>query len=613
LKIFVLDKNQFFFSFWHVQKKKRTALTNKNNSKMYNSVVLLLLLATAVVAQQYPPVLPAKIDASDVRPAEHVYVVTVYVGAPPEEMQLEVRFDVAGLWIYRDQSTHSAGHVEATDGTESDVVYFGGVRQRCETHRGVPSTLASPLLCRTCLGVLGLRADSSIWQWWPDASFTPASVTLGARAPALRERTAHTWELLCENSELEWALCTTRVLWNGRMYRAELAPHYPYTSMPRHVRDAYLNDKNIYDDALDWPDFELEFVDAKGEGTLGVSFSRDDLSGQHGVEARELLIDVRKDRDDTFVLGSALLRKLLLYRASDRTRLVVHAHPVFSHLPVVNSVLFLVTLWFLVRWKMTDLGKHYARSHERSTRTRALDLAYQIAGWAVAITAVFLPSTFVVLRDTVWLHGIMGAIVFVGIAVEIASRVVLRVAETRRKLQRPSALSFLIVLAESMWHEAILTTALWLFVVPRRREDLAGPLTAVAAGASLYSVVVHAVIFFVFVAVNRRRKHGVVSAVSLFNLVSVLALSTFFTVLFISLSTLPVLHRSSAIYAELATAIVALGAVLIILLGVGMADAYITRAVQISVKQHLEAQADKQERDKRQGSAVGNVVYQKWN
>jgi hypothetical protein len=575
-----------------------------HSSAVVQLLLLLVVVVAAVTAQRYPPVLPAKIEASDVRPAEHVYTVTVYVGAPPEEMELEVRFDVAGLWIYRDQSTHSAGHVEAADGTESDVVYFGGVRQRCETRRGVPPTLTSPLLCRACLGVLGLRADSDLWQWWPDASFTPASVTLGGRAPALRE-SAHTWELLCENSELEWALCTTRVLWKGRMYRAELAPHYPYISMPRRVRDAYLDDKNIYDDALDWPDFELEFVDAEGEGKLGVSFSRDDLSGQHGVEARELLIDVRRGRDDTFVLGSALMRKLLLYRASDRTRLVAHAHPVFTHLPVGNSVLFLVTLWFLVRWKMTDLGQHYARAHERSTRTRALDLAYQIAGWAVAVAAVFLPSTFVVLRDMVQLHALMGVVVFVGIAVQIASRIVLRVAQARRKLQRPSALSFLIVLSESLWNEATLTTAMWLFVVPRRREDLAGPLTAVVAGASLYSVVTHTILFCVFAAVrNGRRKHGTVSAAMLFNFASILALGAFFTVLFVQLSTLPVLHRVSAIYAELATALAALGAVLVVLLGVGMADASITRAVQISAKQHLEAQSDKQERDKRQSEVM---------
>ena len=576
---------------------------------------LLWIAAIHGASSQHAPVLPANIASSSIRPAEHAYTATVYVGAPPEETSLEVRFDVAGLWIYRDQSIHSAAHVIANDGSESDVIYFGGTRQRCRTHHGVPR-VTSPLLCGECTGVLGLRADSSLWQWWPDASFTPASITFGGLAPPLRDRDSkHTWDLPCENGDDEWSLCTVRVRWQGSIYRAELSLNSPYLSAPRHARDAYLEGKNIYDKSEPWDPLELEFVDAVprspgGASGLSVSFSRDDLSGQHGSEARELLIDIVESRNDTFVLGSALLRKLVLYRTGDRQKIVAHVHPIFSTLPIENSILFLVVFWFYVRWKMTDLGKHYARSHERRTRVRAVDLTYQILGWGVSIAAVFLPSTWEVLQDLPGLHGVAGTLVFLGIAVEIVARVILALAQ-RNRVQKPQAVAFLIVLIESLWHEAVLTTAMWLLVIPRRREDLAGPLSAVAAAASIYSVVVHGVFLFVFIAVcgpkstrRGRRFSPLLTWFSLFAIVSVLALGTYWVILFVWFFTMPLLHRLAAIYAELAAAVVAATAGLLFLGGVAMADAYITRAVQISAKQHIEASAAKAARPREEAGTI---------
>ena len=127
------------------------------------------LLVVAAMADASPPaVLPASIIPSTVLPAEHAYVVSVYVGAPPEELTLEVRFDASGVWVFRDQSIHSASHAMAHDGRESDVVYFGGVRKRVVVRRGVPPTLTSSRLCGSCDGVLGLHGDSDVWKWWPD-------------------------------------------------------------------------------------------------------------------------------------------------------------------------------------------------------------------------------------------------------------------------------------------------------------------------------------------------------------------------------------------------------------------------------------------------------------
>lgn len=579
-------------------------------------IVLLLFLASLASAEL--SVLPAQIGASDVRPAEHSYTVTVYIGSPPEQMQLEVRFDVAGLWIYRNQGIHSASHVKAIDGRESDIMYFGGTRQRYHATCGsVPHTLKSPLLCGKCDGVLGLRADSELWMWWPSAAFTPASITLGHAAPAFKDNDDETlWTIPCENSVDEWALCTTRVMWRNRLYRAEIAPHYSYISMPRHVRDAYLDDKNIYDDKLSWPDFELRFFDAKrgdSDEKLFVEFSRNDLSGQHGVEARELLIDVVTHRNDTFIIGSALLRKMLLYRTTNRGILIAHAHHVYTHMPIVNSILFLAVMWFSIRWKMTDIGKHYARAHERSTRTRTVDIVYQVAGWAVAITSLLLRSTYVVLKDLVWLHILMAIVIGLGIFIEVGARAFLFQAQRQGKLLKPSNMAFLLVILESVWHESVLMVTLWLLVVPLRREDLAGPVTAIVSAVGVYSVLVHGFIYVVFLyscMTLPRKPKVLVTITSAAVFFSILGLEALFVTIFLPYSIIPLLKRISAIYAELAfpTAMTAL--LLIGMAALVMSDNYISRAMQISVHQRIKTKADKQEREKRRAEDEGVKVIQ---
>jgi hypothetical protein len=577
-------------------------------------LLVLALAATATVAAKEVAVLPAGIVPSTVLPAEHAYVVSVYVGAPPEELKLEVRFDAPGIWIYRDQSIHSASHVTTNGGSESDIVYFGGVRQRCETRRGVPKTLTSSRLCGACDGVLGLRGDSDVWQWWADASFTPASVTLGGKSPPveLPVDDMHTWELPCEGADSdEGALCVVDAVWRGSLYRAVIMPHASHVLAPRHVVDGYLEGKNLYDDAGEWDDFVLEFTGDEKEGgvALSVALGRDELSGQHGAEARELLIDVGPD-NNTIVLGSVLLRRFAMYRTADRGKIILHAHPVFTNLPHANSILFFFAFCFYVRWKSTDLGRHYARAPKRVIVT-VVDLLYQIAGWAIAVAALLLPSTWAVLLDVPALHAAAATIIVAGILIEAAVRMLLvrvQVIAKRQKrpLSQPRPNTFLLVLIESAWHEAVLTTAMWMLVAPRRREDLAGPLTAVAGAVAVYSFTVHLVILTVFTIVrmkapvqgvkgNKRRRTP--SRVLLtIAYVSVVGLAVFFGALFVWVFALPALVNLAGIYSELVYAVAAAIVAFIVLGAVAMADSYIEQSVRISAKQHLDALTEKEQR-----------------
>lgn len=586
------------------------------------------------------PVLPASIAPSKLRPAEHVYVATIFVGTPPEEMSVEVRFDAAGLWLYRDQSIHSATFEVEYDGvTQTDLVYCADARRRMRIHtHAEPRTLTGPLLCADCGGVLGLRSDSEFWQWWPSASFTPASITLGGLAPPLLDR-HDVWRVPCLSPDSDPSLCTTRVACDGEVFDAAIVPHSPYLVAPRRFVRKYLADKNLYRDGGSgrrWEPLEIEFVDAEGataatEGKpLAIRLDHDDLSGQHGEEARELLI-VPGESNTTIVIGSALLRRVILFRSAGRDHLVVHLHPVFAHLPIVHSVLFLFGFWFLARWKMTDLARHYALPPPRLD-VGLVDAVYQVLGWILAIAATALPETQTIMRETPALYGVAIGIVAGGIVIEASIRYVLiryvqamRASASTGGTHRPTKNAVLLVLNESVWHEAVLITALWLLVVARRREGVAGPLTAVVALVGLYSITVDLYYVAVFIGARmvapdapsqgkraakkpRQQQHRTSTiALTVLAAVSTVFLFGVYGVLFVWFFGLPFVERSAAIYSQLSLTVIVTAAALAVLAGVWMATAYLRHGTAVLVKQRIAARAEAEEDGKAIDVAVSPV------
>lgn len=579
------------------------------------------------------PVLPASIAPSKLRPAEHVYVATIFVGTPPEEVMVEVRFDAADLWLYRDQSIHSATFEVEYDGeTQTDLVYCADVRRRMRIHtHAQPHTLTSPLLCADCGGILGLRSDSEFWQWWPSASFTPASITLGGLAPPLRDQ-HDVWRVPCLSADADSSLCTARVSCDGEIFDAEIAPHSPYLVAPRHFVRKYLADKNLYQDGGSgrrWEPLEIEFVDAEGatpatEGkTLAIRLDHDDLSGQHGSEARELLI-VPGESNTTIVLGSALLRRVILFREAGRDHLVVHLHPVFAHLPIVHSVLFLFGFLFLARWKMTDLSRHYALPPQRLD-VGLIDAAYQVLGWILAIASTALPETQTIMSEMPALYGVAIGIVTGGIIIEAAIRYVLiRYVQALRGssaagTHRPTKNAVLLVLNESIWHEAVLITALWLLVVARRREGIAGPLTAVVALVGLYSITVDLYYIAVFIGARMvvpapasgkkppQQHRASTIALTVLAAVSTVLLFGVYSVLFVWFFGLPFAERSAAIYSQLSLTVIVTLAVLAVLAGAWMTTSYLRHGAAVLVKQRIAARAEAEEDGKAVGVSVSPV------
>jgi len=546
------------------------------------------------------------------RSGEHVLIASVYIGMPPQYMDLEVRFDVADIVVYRDQSVHSGKHVRGVRGPDgfgdaaTDVVFFGAVERRApvldNTGHRAPPWATSPLLCGSCSGIFGMRADSMVWQWWPTASFTPGSITLGARAPPLSvdmPTAEHVFR--CEphhgsGGAPEASLCTVAARCAGRNVRASINPTSTYTMVPEHVRVEYLAGKNIYEHD-DWED-SLDVELLGGDTSLTIPLRHDDLTGQHGNEARELLV-TESPRNDTVVLGTAMMWRYVVYVDRIAGTLSVRAHATREHLSIWYVLLYVATAYMLLRHKMLAGIRHHAKA-PRAATTQTANISFEVAGWAVAVALLLLPDTIaVLLPDHSLLFVLSIAVVATGGVAAVLARVY--VARTQRTHgQTCTLVMFHILLAESAWYEAALFVAMWLAITPRRREGVASVFTAFAAGWALYTFASYATYWIVCVAARfgeeprngaARRVARVARApwwlVALSGL-SIFGLVAYFGVLFCVTFALPYIERVQMLYSDLALGTMLTASAVLVSMGVLVAGSHITRAVSTHALERIE-------------------------
>jgi hypothetical protein len=562
------------------------------------------------------------LKASDIRPGEHVMIARLFVGRPPRSMLFEVRFDVADIVIYGDQSVHSGKHVRGAPGPggvgdlASDVVFFGSVERRVrllDNTQGPPPGITSPLLCRACSGILGLRADADIWRWWPVASFTAGAITFGARAVPLGAAVSaygHEHAFACESPHMSddarFALCVAAARGPGNAtLRALIAPSSPYVSAPRPVRDAYLVGKNIYTHSRSaekrWNTLDVELVGMSAD-IVTVSLRHDDLAGRHGSEAHELLLG-ESVLNNTIVLGSALLWQYAMYMDHLSGTLVLREHAVAEHVPLGFAVLYVLATVLLLRFKMVLNVRHYGRP-PRDAAIEYSSLAFEIAGWIVAVVAISLAEVRgVLIPDYTALYALTATIVVVGVLVGMAARLFVYVTYKRAESPVVTTVMFHVLLVESMWYEAILYVALWITVVPRRREGISNALTAFAAAWALFTMLMYVVVWASFMGAQfghgdggrRRRRTPLIRVAPAPAILAAatgagaLALVAYFGTTFVFYFTAPLIRRVGMIYANLALPAALVMSAILLTLASEMAATRIARAVALHARARIEA------------------------
>jgi len=543
----------------------------------------------------------------------------MFVGMPPKLMEFEVRFDIADLVIYRDQSVHSGKHTRGARGPgghgdlATDAVFFGAVEIRArilDRTRGAPGDLLSPLLCGHCDGILGLRRDADVWQWWPDAAFTPGAITFGGRANTLASESPHEEHTFhCEEhaTNSDSALCVIQIKCHDQVFRARIVPSDAYIAVPEDVLSSYLVGKNIYVAHKKWEPLDLGLLSSDGT-EVPLSLEHDDLSGQHGNEARELLI-VQSERNDTITIGSALAWRYSMYINQVEGTLVIRRHVVAEHLPALFAILFLVASGLILRFKMVSSVLHYDRP-PRDATIDGVNIAFSALGWIIVIVLLVLPQTRAVLTpDYTALYIITIGIVVIGISVSIGVRVY--VAQLQKAgSDTVTTTMYHMLLGEAIWHEAVLFIALWLAVAPRRREGIASWLTAFAGAWALYTFTSHVVYWMSYVASRfgtppRRRTTAVATATATAATrvkrvkrpspwlvaatgVSLVGILVYFGILFGHFFMFPLLERVGMIYAELALGTTLVTTVMLIAAGTEIATLHVQRSVAINARNRLE-------------------------
>lgn len=562
----------------------------------------LLVLGNAAHAKG-EPVVPILFKAADTRPGEHMAVADVVIGKPPRKLRLELRFDVADILLIGDQKIHSDKFTYdrplSYGSLGYDSVFFGSEERRTRVvsdTRGRTPPLTYPLLCSSCVGIMGLRSDAMAWKWWPTASMTTVAITFGKRIPVLEDASSVFNCALALESDA--SVCTIQSEVHGVIVQTAVDPASPYITVPEHVRSAYLSGKNIYqhDRLSEWNTLRVQLISNSESENISLGLTHDDLVGQHGSQARELLIRTG-EQNDTMIIGNSLLWKYALYIDKTSGTMTLHQHAVWEHLPTSYVILFLLGTGILLRYKMVSTVRHYD-SLPRDTAINFVSLLYEIAGFTIPIVLLILPETRnVLLPDFTELYIVTAVIVGVGILTGIAARV--RVSQGQRNQEAViTPFMFCVMFAEAMFFETVVLIGLWLAVVPRRREGIASVLTVFVGACALYTAMTYFFYWATFVLCRfgqtRKSKTRITAApVWLSGLISLATVGVlaYFAILLVFFFLTPLIERVGTIYADLALGASLVGASIIVMGGTYVAAARVKRAIGIHIRARLKTAA----------------------
>ncbi len=173
-------------------KLSRVHLACNTHETVVAAFFVLLCVSAAVVDDVIGAphaIVPAEL-VQGTMPGEKAYTIHLFVGTPPESLQFEVTFKTDLVIVYRNQRMHSVSYsppaASAEGSVGSEIIYFGSRHTRFPiTYDPSRALSGEHSHCATCAGMIGLGRGSPVWQVWSEASFTPASITVGAMNPLM--------------------------------------------------------------------------------------------------------------------------------------------------------------------------------------------------------------------------------------------------------------------------------------------------------------------------------------------------------------------------------------------------------------------------------------------
>lgn len=610
----------------------------KENKRVV-SILYLYIHCMIIPHSSSSVVIPASLVRGH-REGEQSYAVVVQAGTPPQKFTLEVSFSTDQIVLFRDIFRFSQSYTNQ-NGFESDIFYVADQRFRLKfisnLNRFTPSF---QLNCSRCDGLLGLSRGSLLWRLYPEITLTSVSVTLGGTNEALISANGCSGALIRCEPYTDDSLCATEGSVDGINYTIKFSVESPYTYLPIDLFDKFVQGNNVYETADErWIPISISLVRVKrdeiGDSVLSHMQSRDiDLTsckgeitvtldpqymiGKSDSGMRILLIKPNEDStDNTIRIGTSSWNQFIFYKNTVWNTMIVHAHTVQPNMTVMNLILFSVMIWFLVRWKMTDVsvvlyskqdeGKTWknlwssdqptsSSTQEPQSLTRReiiINLLYEVGAIPLVVTIFFLPQTTNIMMDFPVVYWISFSFFLISVIVEVMSLRSLLIRSTNRVRRRSRLSSSLVVhicLARNIAYENNLILGLWLCVVQRRNEGIATLLTVLLNVYGVYNLTFHMIMTLVFYIKAKPvlgKRNGIVW---LYTSVIVPIMYAFYLFATYRYFVHPLMERNATIYRQLIVPTIIFAYLFIFNIAVFMASLYINIGEKKIVSEHIQIQ-----------------------
>ena len=324
-----------------------------------------------------------------------------------------------------------------------------------------------------------------------------------------------------------------------------------------------------------------------------------------------LLVPNQNSEDNTITIGNSIWYQFIMYRNPGGDFLFMKHHTVIDHFDFLSLLVFAALLWYLIRWKMTDITMKIDKSFVR--RNSWLNIFYEVTAPILGLIALLIPITRDILSDFPALYGISIGIFAFAVFIEIIVIPTVIFDKKLKNINVPQAdyskwewrhlvyHAFRINFLRNLAHETLLMVSLWVILAQRRSEGIATVITVIINIYNLYNITFHCIIFLLFHIYTgkdgrRTYKFNRPSLLWITIVVTFPLLLGFQAFAAYNYFTAPLLTRNAQIYTQLILPSLIIGIFLLITIAMYMVLVYLDRAILAIVKIYNKEQEDKKEK-----------------
>lgn len=474
-------------------------------AKMFGILFVLLVAVAGWTFSSSSAIMSARVFYDD-DTGKMSYVVNARYGIPTQHILLRVDFSLTNVILFHRSIIQKS--VSYSQGT--DIIHLG----MSDIYRVPvlydPSYLSDE--CLVCDGVIGLGPQSFVWYLWSSASITPGFILFGKVHDLMTGAQSQCKDCIIKCAEGQRSgLCT------GQAYSELTGKTYPIritssgsTRLPSNLYRAYMSGKNVFnDDETDWAPLSLavngishfdnseiqQYLVSRGiniEKCKSHLFDLDINPGDivtYSRYATKKYLNVEESTEDYIEIGLNSWKNYLIYYDIAHGLMVLKQHSTSRHVTTTNLVIFSILFWLFVRWK-TYLVSFSLENIAAKGATSKLNFFYQLSAIPLVIVAYILPDTREIMDDFPFLYTITGVAILLYTVLQIIG-ILAAVESVKTSFIKSHTFAFRVNATNSISHELLLLTGMWLLLIQKRSVGISTFLTVVVNLMLIYDLTFH--------------------------------------------------------------------------------------------------------------------------